>query len=152
MSEAEPKNYPAIFLSAVKPTGYNMQPHPLQKEKPHAVSLDWALKKPGRFLRTPAVFPCLCIRHSDVSSDSFSEVLRSTNPVLYKPTYCLLWNGAKSLIFIDNCSPPFFFFPLGGQLLVLWHTAAPPSVCRLLTYWVDKHFKLLRSAASLKLH
>lgn len=31
-------------------------------------------------------------------------------------------------------------FPLpGGQQLVLWLTAAPPSVCRLLTYWVDKH-------------
>ena len=27
----------------------------------------------------------------------------------------------------------------GGQLWVLWLTAAPPSVCRLLTYWVDKH-------------
>lgn len=59
-----------------------------------------------------------------------------------------------ALIFTDNCSPssPFCFFLLGGQLLVLWHTAAPPTVCRLLTYWVDKHLDLLRSAASVKLH
>lgn len=62
---------------------------------------------------------------------------------------------AGALSFTDNCSsppPPLFFSLLGGQLLVLWHTAAPPSVCRLLTYWVDKHFNLLRSAASVKLH
>lgn len=31
-------------------------------------------------------------------------------------------------------------FPLaGGQLLVLWLIAAPPSACRLLTYWADRH-------------
>ncbi|XP_056201863.1 leucine-rich repeat-containing protein 28 isoform X2 [Falco biarmicus] len=40
MSKAEAKNYPAIFLLAVKPTGCNTQPHPPQKEKPHAASLN----------------------------------------------------------------------------------------------------------------
>lgn len=33
--------------------------------------------------------------------------------------------------------------PPGGQLLASWLTAAPPSVCRLLTCWVDKHSRAL---------
>lgn len=155
MSQAESKNYPAIFLLAVKPTGYNTQPHPAQREKPHAVSLNWAHKKPGRFFWEPL----LC----------FSAFLSGTH-IYQMSLFPTGWDGLilcftnqhivcsgmgpGALIFTDNCSPPppLFLFFLGGQLLVLWHTAAPPSVCRHLTYWVDKHLKLPRSAASLKLH
>lgn len=77
MSKAEAKHYPAIFLLAVKPTGCNTQPHPPQKEKPHAAALSWIHKKPGSFLRTPAVFPCLCIRHSYRANEpSFSPSVK----------------------------------------------------------------------------
>lgn len=60
--------------------------------------------------------------------------------ILYfnKEKDCLWWKESWDLNLELTVFSPFLPLP-GGQQLVLWLTAAPPSVCRPLTYWVDKH-------------
>lgn len=43
----------------------------------------------------------------------------------------------------------FFVFP-GEQESVLWHIAAPPIVCRPLTYWADKYLKAIQEWCQLQ--
>lgn len=51
---------------------------------------------------------------------------------------CLQWGGTRHFT-PELTVLPLSLHPPGGQLLASWLTAAPPSVCRPLTCWVDKH-------------